>query len=308
MAGGAGCQGASASALTDAAAETPVAIGGASDQPVTTGDACPESPAPRFPTGALLQLPLALQFRGATMRFGEPNAAGGGATVTPLNVRFYLSQVALIRTGGAGTVPVDVVDASGQPLPYGVHFFNGEDPITQVLRIRAPAGQYDGITFSFGLGDECNAGPPERNPPLSAASQMTWPHGFGYLFFRYEARVSGGSGPDAGGDGDGGVAVGDGGDSGAADDSSLPGLPAAIHMGGWPHLVLAPTARAAGALAVTDAPPSTRTLFLVMDEVFRGAGTPAKSALPLAPPGAEAAAGENLRQAAKALTLFVLAP
>lgn len=291
LAAGVGCHGAVGSADdTDAggggAAPDGAAPADAASEAVAA-DPCPESPAPRQPIGTIVEIPLGLSLNGNVVHFGEPNPAAAGATITPLNVRFYLSNVALTKSGGAAVVPVDIVTAAGAAAPYGVHFFNGEDPATQVLRIRAPAGSYDGMQFSFGLADACNAGLPERNPPLSAASQMTWPHGFGYLFFRYEARVDGGS---------------DAGDGGA----TAP-IPAAIHMGGFPHLVMAPGLRAGGTMTV-PATGAAHTLFLAMDEVFRGARMSAQSQLPLQPPGAEAALGENLRQAAPQLTLFVLAP
>ncbi|HXI56782.1 MAG TPA: MbnP family protein [Polyangia bacterium] len=269
-----------------------------------TGESlCAEAPPPRRSDGAILEIPIAAQLAGKVMRFGEANVAANGQTVTPLNLRFYLSNVILTKAGVAQRVPVDIVDAAGKVLPYGIHFYNADDPASQVLRVRAPVGDYSAITFSFGLGDDCNAGEPERTPPLSATSQMTWPHGFGYLFFRYEGRVSsgtgdGGAGPDA--------SRADGGDTASAD----PEIPAAIHMGGFPHLLMAPVIRIAAPLSVpsTAGTANQRTLRLVMDEVFKGANTPVMSDLPIPPPGIEGALGESLRKTAPTLTLFVLTP
>ena len=279
----------------------PAAASDAGADVANTADAsrCLESPTPRRSDGTVLAIPVALQLAGKVMRFGEGNVAADGEVVTPLNVRFYLSSVALVPTTGGQPVPVDIVSDAGALLPYGVHFYNAEDPTTQVLRVRAPAGNYSAISFSFGLDDGCNDGTPARNPPLSDTSQMTWPHGFGFLFFRYEGHVT----PAA----DGGARQPDAAD--AADGSSLmPAIPTAVHMGGWPHLLLAPIIHISVPLSVPPASAGPGTLRLIMDDVFKGANTQAKSALPIPPPGFEANLGENLRQAAPGLTLFVLTP
>ncbi|MEA2700482.1 MAG: hypothetical protein QOI66_4753 [Myxococcales bacterium] len=311
-----GVGGTGGSGGSDARPASPDAIADGGGDSETAESLCAEAPPPRRSDGAILEIPIAAQLAGKVMRFGEANVAANGLTVTPLNLRFYLSNVILTSAGGGQMVPVDIVDPAGRVLPYGIHFYNADEPASQVLRVRAPVGDYSAITFSFGLGDDCNAGEPERSPPLSATSQMTWPHGFGYLFFRYEGRVSsaaddGGAGSD-GGRTDGGRT--DGGDAGHADSgdtaSADPGIPAAIHMGGFPHLLMAPVIRIASPLSVpsTGGAASQRTLRLVMDEVFKGANTPVTSDLPIPPPGIEGALGESLRKTAPTLTLFVLTP
>jgi hypothetical protein len=305
-----GVGGTGGSGGSDARPPSPDAIADTGGDSETAESLCAETPPPRRSDGAILEIPIAAQLAGKVMRFGEANVAGNGQTVTPLNLRFYLSGVILTKagsaTGSAQMVPVDIVDATGKVLPYGIQFYNADDPASQVLRVRAPVGDYSGITFSFGLGDDCNAGEPERSPPLSATSQMTWPHGFGYLFFRYEGRVSSAAA-------DGG-ALADAGDAGRADGgdtaSANAEIPAAIHMGGFPHLLMAPVIRIATPLSVpnTGGAANQRTLRLVMDDVFKGANTPVMSDLPVPPPGIEGALGESLRKTAPTLTLFVLTP
>ncbi|HEY2903729.1 MAG TPA: MbnP family protein [Polyangia bacterium] len=266
-------------------------------EPPLAEDLCPESPVPTRTDGPILEIPIALQLAGKVMRFGDTNVAADGETVTPLNVRFYLSNVALTKTDGGGPIAVDIVSATGKSLPYGVHFYTGDDQTSHMLRVRAPAGSYSGISFLFGLTDGCNADTAAKNAPLSDASQMTWPHGFGYLFFRYEGRVSAPNG-------DGGSDASDGGDAAA----NAATIPTAVHMGGFPKLVGAPVIAISAPLSVPAAAGGP-TLQLVMDAIFKGATTDVKSGLPVPPPpGTEATLGENLRQAAAHLTLFVLAP
>ncbi|HEX3695026.1 MAG TPA: MbnP family protein [Polyangia bacterium] len=285
--GGSGGQGPSPE--LDAALETGGELPVAKDQ-------CPQLPVPIRTDGAIFEIPIALQLAGKVMRFGDTNVAADGETVTPLNVRFYLSNVVLTKTDGGGPIPVDIVSATGTPLPYGVHFYTGDDPTSHMLRVRAPAGSYSGIRFSFGLPDGCNEDAAPKNAPLSDASQMTWPHGFGFLFFRYEGRVSA--------PGDGGSTAGDGGDA----NQNATTIPTAVHMGGFPGVLGAPVIAISAPLSV-PATGNAPTLQLVMDAVFKGATTDVKSALPIPPPpGTEATLGENLRQAAAHLTLFVLAP
>jgi len=146
---------------------------------------CPEAPTPRLTSGTVLELPLELTFDGAPLLFAEANPVPGGGTLTPLGVRFYISDVALLRDS-AEPLPVDVVTSTGTIAPYGIYFFDADDDTSTTLRVLAPSGEYAGITFLWGLAQSCNTRTPEASSaPLSPTSQMTWPH-TGYLFFRYE--------------------------------------------------------------------------------------------------------------------------
>ena len=157
-------------------------------------------------------------------------------------------------------------------------------------RVLAPPGTYNGVEFLLGLNDACNTSSFEaRNPPLSDTSQMTWSPPFGYLFLRYESLLaSGGQGA---------------GDAGAA------GPPRAIHMGGLPGLLLAPAVRVVGALSVPAGQTVTRSVQVVMDQIFVGTSTPSDLTGVLLPPGDEVAGGERLRRSALAgLPLFTFGP
>jgi hypothetical protein len=260
----------------DAASED--AVDAANIDAAPPPSACKAAPAPLRTTGTILTLIVQLRYEGAELVFGEPNVGPAGETITPLNLRFYVSHVALTRQTEA-PLPVDLVTAAGEVEPYGVHLFNAEDAASSVMRVLAPPGQYTGVSFTLGVDDACNSEPPSLHaPPLTDASQMTWPHLAGYLFLRYEAQVT----PAA-------------------------ARPNQIHMGGTPRRVFAPTVSATGQLRVPDAPEISVHLNLQMDHVFRGATSEidpsAQSPLAGFP---EVLAGDRLREHAPQLPLFVL--
>lgn len=260
----------------DAAPETPVDA--ATPDTAPPPSACKAAPEALRATGTTLTLIIQLRYNGQELVFGEPNTGQAGETITPLNLRFYVSHVALTRQNEA-PLPVDLVTPAGQVEPHGVHLFNAEDAASSVLRVLAPPGQYTGVSFTLGVDDACNSEPPSLHaPPLTDASQMTWPHLAGYLFLRYEAQVT----PAA-------------------------AQPNQIHMGGTPKRVFAPTVSATGQLTVPDAPEISAHLNLQMDQVFRGATSEidpsAQSPLAGFP---EVLAGDRLREHAPRLPLFVL--
>jgi hypothetical protein len=247
--------------------------------------ACVRDLIARRTAGAIVALQIAPILGGAPFVFGEANTLPGGETVTPTDFRFYVSDVTL-TTGGVA-VPVDLVTTDGAVEPYGIHLYDAEEAGSATLRVRAPAGSYDGALFTLGIDDACNGGDPSlRSPPLSPTSQLTWPHTVGYLFLRFEAQL--------------------GGNAGAS-------VPAVIHMGGQPGRLLAPVVPiavpASEPLVVTASAAAARTLTLSMDELFVGAEVEVDpSSFNGLFPGPEVQAGERLRQSSPHLPLFALGP
>jgi hypothetical protein len=295
---------------------------------------CPEAPTSRLASGTVLEIPISLMLQGKPLLFAEANPVAGNGTLTPLDVRFYVSEVALLR-GNAESLPVDIVTPSGSVSPYGVYFFTADDVASTTLRVRAPAGEYTGITFLLGLIQACNTRNPElMRAPLSATSQMTWPH-TGYLFFRYQGRStfpaqgSGGSGgAGAGGAGAGGAGAGAGaggagaggagpGSAGAGGGSAGTGggasdpasmLPSVIHMGGNIVQFLAPSVRVDGAFSVPASGTLSKAMQLSLDEVFKGALTDVDLSGFIGPPGEEVVLGERFRRSMPMLHVFSFAP
>ena len=263
--------------------------------PEADRDRCPETtPVPRA-SNAAVELSIEVTLGGKPLIFGERNDLPAGGSVTPLDLRFYAAHLALLRDRSE-RVHASMVTATGAPAPYDVHLFNADDPASSSLRLAAPAGDYTGLELVFGLDDDCNAATLRNlKPPLSAASQMSWPHVAGYLFLRFEGQV------DAGAD--------------AGDAGSTSHIPKAIHMGGSlgpdfgsPSVLSAPIVQVATAIHLEATVVTRRKLRVVMDEIFRGANMPIDSSQFFGPPSPETWAGERLRQSAARLAIFELVP
>ena len=258
--------------------------------------ACPENPSPQRTQGTVVSFPLQLVLLGKPFVFGQPNMLADGGSLVPLNLRFYISEVELLRSGEE-PVAVDIVTASGAPEPYGVHLFNAEEADSSALRVLAPPGQYTGLAFALGLKLACNQqAPAGLTEPLSGTSQMTWPHTAGFLFFRYEGRYSGAGGA-GGADGGGGAGAG-----------SAPGIPAMVHMGGSVTAERVPRLTVPGAFSVPASGTLEKGLSVVMAEIFKGASAELDvsdvAVGVLSSP--EAIAGERLRRQLPELQAFVL--
>jgi hypothetical protein len=253
-----------------------VAGGGAGD-----GDTlCPETRPLTRVGGTQVALAFAPTLAGKPLVVGEANAFGGGQ-ISPLNLRFYVSEVSLLAGDGTA-LPVDLVSPDGKPEPYGIHLVNFDEPTSTSLQVLAPAGTYSGARFTFGISDACNAGGSARKAPLSANSEMGWPHLAGFLFFRYEAQWTATAG---------------------ADPSVPP--PSMIHMGGVIGRVFAPQASISGALAVPATGTLARTVQVSFDEIFRAASS-TEDVSNVIIPTPEVIAGERLRRAVPTLPIFSL--
>lgn len=247
--------------------------------------ACEQNVTPARNSGTIVELVFEPFFADQPFAYGEPNAIAGGARVTPINFRFYVSGVELLTSGGT-SVAVDVVGDTSAPVPYGVHLYNAEDDSSHALRVLAPAGSYTGARFALGLSAPCNNGNPGgRSAPLSAASQMTWPLPLGYLFLRYESQVDT---ADAGGT----------------------TVPRSIHMGGDITDLSRASATAIvleGALTVPASGTLKRTVRVFVDQIFVGATTDVPI-MPFFETAPEMANGERLRLNAPGLRLFGFSP
>ena len=258
---------------------------------VTEGGTCVERPAPQRTQGTLLSLSLKPSLTNLPFVFGQPNALADGGSLVALNLRFYVSDVHLLRSSGE-PVAVDLVAESGVPEPYGVHLFNAEEADSATLRLLAPSGDYSGLSFALGIKLSCNQQPPAQlSDPLTDVSQMTWPHTGGFLFLRYEGRYTAGS-------------------AGASGVSPTVNIPPAVHMGGDIRKELVPGVSVSGTFSIPESGRLEKALNVAMDELFKGATadidvSDVAVGLLSAP---EAVAGERLRRQLSALHVFVFAP
>jgi len=304
LAGASGCSSALTDAATAGASGSNVAganhpsggdasVGGASGSAnggtasggaAATDSDCSEHSTPLRAQGTVLSLAIAPTLAGKRFEFGQPNALADGGSLVPLNFRFYISKVQLLKSSG-DPVPVDLITATGELEPYGVHLFNAEDDDTSRLRVLAPVGDYVGIDFGLGIKLGCNQRAPSTlGEPLSDVSQMTWPHTGGFLFLRYEGRYT------------------------AADGSALTAsnIPSAVHMGGSITKELAPRVTVPHDFTIAETDPLELALSLSMDELFKGATADIDvsdvAVGLLSTP--ESVAGERLRRGLPALHLF----
>lgn len=254
-----------------------------------TASACSEHPTPLHAQGTLVSLALAPTLSGKPFEFGQPNQSVDGGSIVPTNFRFYVSEVQLLSSSGS-PVAVDLVNAAGALEPYGVHLFNAEEEDTAVLRVLAPAGDYEGLRFALGLKLSCNQQRPENlGEPLTDVSQMTWPHTGGFLFLRYEGLYT------------------------ASDGSTknVPaGIPSVVHMGGSIAQEMVPSVSVAGAFSVPASGSLDKRLGVAMEQIF--AGSTAEIDVSDVAVGLlstpEAIAGERLRRKLPDLTVFALDP
>ena len=279
---------AGAAAGGQAAGGTGGAAGGATaasgtDSGGAVAAACPAAPPQHQPSGTMVELTFAPTLAGKPLLVLEPIQLTDG-TLTPSNARFYVSELALLKDDGT-SLAVDLLGADGKPEAYGIHFVNLEEPASLSIRTLAPAGNYNGATFTWGLNDACNAST-GLGSPLSFDSQMMWPHVAGFLFLRYEAQW---------------VA--------SSTTSTALGPPTMIHMGGMVGSISAPKAHVAGTLTVPASGNVTRNVQMSFDQIFFGASsTEDVSDLPPFFQTPEIVAGERLRRGVPTLPVFTLLP
>jgi hypothetical protein len=166
--------------LSDAAVTVPVP----GDEPAFP-DGCPPLPAARHAGAAVAALRFAPTLADKAISLGDwVDVAGRRIRLSTL--RFFVSHVVL-RRSGAAPVLGELVDGAGKLQAHGVHLIDLDDPASLVLRVRAPAGEYDQVAFRIGLPPSCNVGNPAAAvSPLNADGGMTWTWGFGYILVKIE--------------------------------------------------------------------------------------------------------------------------
>ena len=293
--GGVGTGGVAAGGRTGGAGGGSQLDAGSTADAAATGDAtaeelCPEVPLRRQSSGTPLSFTFAYQVSGQPLQFGEANAFAGGS-LTPLNLRFFISELAVARADGTVT-PLDLLQDGGAPEPYGAHLVNAEDAPSMTISTIAPPGAYTELRFTLGLNNACNGGSSTRKWPLDDSSQMTWPHlpGVGYLFFRFEGRWA--------------ASTGAGGAGGATGSGKAPVT--AVHMGGFIGSLFAPHVTVKASLQVPSQGALKKTIDISLDEILAAAGSADVTSQFPAPLGPEVDAGDRLRQLLPTRTVFTL--
>lgn len=137
------------------------------------------------------------------------NIGTKASTVKPQDLRFFASEVKLVRTGTAEAVPVTLAATEMQGGDIALMDFEdktggcaeGTTITNTVLTGTAPAGTYDGIELTIGLPAALNHGNPDQAPVPLLGSGLSWTWNFGYIFFALgltpQAETGGGGPPPA---------------------------------------------------------------------------------------------------------------
>ncbi|MDX2060219.1 MAG: metallo-mystery pair system four-Cys motif protein [Gemmatimonadales bacterium] len=128
-----------------------------------------------------------------------PGIGTAGTTITPLDFRLYVSEVALIDRKGKA-VPVRLAE-DGVWQRQGVAMLdfedgtgacsNGSAETRLAIEGTAPAGDYAGVRFTLGIPFALNhRNPVEQGSPFNVTS-MFWVWRAGYKFLRLDVKATG---------------------------------------------------------------------------------------------------------------------
>lgn len=138
-------------------------------------------------------IPFEARINGQPFKCGQSYANLGTASTTarPQDLRFFVSEVKLVRTGTAETVPVTL--AAGEMQSEDIALMDFEDKTDgckdgtvethTTLTGTAPAGTYDGIELTVGVPSTSNHGNPDQAAAPLLGSGLQWSWNSGYIFF-----------------------------------------------------------------------------------------------------------------------------
>jgi uncharacterized repeat protein (TIGR04052 family) len=119
--------------------------------------------------------------------------------ITPTDFRFYVHNVRLIDASGKETPIALEQDGKWQVENIALlDFENGSGPCANgtaetndVIKGKAPAGNYTGVKFSVGVPFERNHADPAKAPSPLNLTQLFWVWNAGYKFARIEMNTTG---------------------------------------------------------------------------------------------------------------------
>ncbi|MCU0943513.1 MAG: metallo-mystery pair system four-Cys motif protein [Hydrogenophaga sp.] len=138
---------------------------------------------------------------------GQPFACGQSypgvgttkSTVTPSDLRVYVSELALLRADGQA-VPVSLIqDGAWQLENIALLDFedgtascrNGTPALNTTVRGTVPPGDYQGVRFTLGVPFGRNHGDPTVAPAPLNNTAMFWNWQGGYKFLKFDSASSG---------------------------------------------------------------------------------------------------------------------
>ncbi|WP_027882756.1 MbnP family protein [Meiothermus rufus] len=131
---------------------------------------------------APVELKLNLRVGGQPLQFGQTYQTPQKQRYQIDLLKFYLSEVALVRPDGSEVRVPGLVLAEFKP--------GGPTQGVTLMRFEAPPGTYRGIRFNVGVPRELNhLDAATQSPPLGVNSGMYWAWNPGYIFFKLEGRA-----------------------------------------------------------------------------------------------------------------------
>jgi hypothetical protein len=130
---------------------------------------------------APVELKISLKNGSADLKLSEMQTAPNGVSYRIEVLRFYISEVALVKAGGSEVRFPGVFLAD----------FKKDGPAQNVTirRLDAPPGEYAGIRFAVGVPRELNhLDAAKQKPPLGIETGMFWSWNSGYIFYKLEGR------------------------------------------------------------------------------------------------------------------------
>ena len=143
-----------------------------------------------------LEIPVRVTSNAAPLTVGVEASGHGDRTYLVTLFKLFLSQPELLDAQGTA-VSAQFLAADGKPAPYGLALVDADDPLTQTLRLAAPAGSYTALRLGVGVPAACNhVTSANQTFPLNPDSDMFWTWGSQFLFIRLEGRYRAAMGMD----------------------------------------------------------------------------------------------------------------
>lgn len=201
--------------------EDAVQNAGPTPTPTTTGDAAPDpvpssDAAPAVDAGPVA-LALTFEARVGSEKFSCGSKVYDGigtsaAKATAGDLRFFIHDVRLLREGGGDvSVALDSVDPWQSDKVALLDFEDktgdcafGTSATNDVVRGKAPAGTYNGVSFTIGVPEELNHVNADTAAAPLPGSKMNWDWTSGFIHFGAQMNstkttlVDAGEGSDAG--------------------------------------------------------------------------------------------------------------
>jgi hypothetical protein len=144
-------------------------------------------------------LKINLRMGNAPLELGKTYKTAGGADYSVDLLKFYVSNVQLVKADGSSQAVQglslasfgDTAPNKGKLLENG-QIFNAKTTQNEtVFTLTAPSGDYKGIRFEIGVPKDLNHREASTIPmPLGLESGMFWAWNPGYIFFRLEGKTT----------------------------------------------------------------------------------------------------------------------